>query len=247
MSNTYQRNIEEDFDDDGADAMEYEPSERSMDQKSLYEDIPEPYQYENTNETLEGSKSMFPMTSSFGNNPNTIPSGIQYYGHHTDMSQNISSSFLNLSDSVSQKDTTSRVYYEQKSIETAANNESLNKIDNKDDIQELKQQLVELKRTLSIKEQDLMYTKQRNEKLNNQLTTYKTTDTPQSFNSEFNTKLNVLSEENMILKNKNQDYETEINNMRQYMDEVWEGKGNDHLATLLKAERQEKQKLIRDK
>lgn len=35
MSLSFQRSIQEDFDDDGADAMEYEPSEKSLDQKSL--------------------------------------------------------------------------------------------------------------------------------------------------------------------------------------------------------------------
>jgi hypothetical protein len=62
MSTNYQRTIQEDFDDDGADAMEYEPSEKSLDQKSLLDDIPEPYQLENTNETLDPTHETLPQT-----------------------------------------------------------------------------------------------------------------------------------------------------------------------------------------
>ena len=240
MSSIYHQSIQEDFDDDGADAMEYEPSEKSIDQKSLLDEIPEPYQYDITNETLDPSHPALPITSHFGY-PNTVPPGGHYYNQSHDGSQNISSSFLNLSDSISQKEGGSKFAHER-SIESAANNESHIKISH-DNSQELKQQIVELKRILSIKEQDLMYTKQRNEKLTNQLNGFK----GQGDMGGSSLQARQLAQENQLLRDKFEEATNEISRMKEYIDEVLKDADQAQLVLELQAEKEENSKLKDEK
>jgi len=240
MSTNYQRTIQEDFDDDddGADAMEYEPSEKSLDQKSILDDIPEPYHFENTKETMDGSQPAHPGTSHFGA-PSHLPSGGQYYNN--DMSQNMSS-FLNLSDSVSQKENTSRGVPD-KSIESGANND-VNFKNDPDSVQELKQQIVEIKRTLSYKDQDLMYTKQKNEKLTNELNSLKASGIP---SGEINQQFEQLIQENQFLNEKNEEAENEINKMKEYINEVLRDPDQSELMDLLQKERDDNEKTLNEK
>lgn len=223
MSTSYQRSIQEDFDDDGADAMEYEPSEKSLDQKSLLEEIPEPFQYENTNETLEASQGL-PGTSYFGH-PHTVP-GSQYYNHTQDGSRDMSS-FLNLSDSVSHK-------------ENRATNESRTEVTKRE--QELQGQIVELKRNLGFTKQELMYAKQKNEKLNNELNGLRSS-TPTSDNSN----LKAIISENQILKEKLSEAENEISQMKEYIEEELKDPNHSQFFDLMQRQKDENEKLQDEK
>lgn len=188
MSTSYQRSIQDDFEDDGAEAMEYEPSEKSLDQKSLLDEIPEPCHYENTNETYDPAQPGFPQTAEFGAEKNAQPG----FYNIVDPSQNMSSSFMNLSDSASQKGEVTKDYNEG-SLETAANLDSQRK--NFDNVQDLKQQIVELKRQISLKDQDLMYSKQKIEKITNELNGHRS-----STGTASNPNLEDVRQENIFLK-----------------------------------------------
>ncbi|CAI2373633.1 unnamed protein product [Moneuplotes crassus] len=236
MSASYQRNIQDDFDDDGAEAMEYEPSEKSLDQKSLLDEIPEPCQYENTNETYDPSQNGFPQTSHFG--PDKMSHG-GYYSNG-DNSQNISSSFLNLSDSDANKADISKNMNEG-SLETAANMDTQSK-HNFDNIQELKQQVVELKRQISLKDQDLMYCKQRNEKLTNEVNSYKS-----GSSAIPNQNLEHIRQENQFLREKCVDSEAKIAQMEEYIKEVIEDTEEGQLMQLLKKEKEINERLQEEK
>jgi chromosome segregation ATPase len=240
MSTNYQRTIQEDFDDDGADAMEYEPSEKSLDQKSLLDDIPEPYQLENTNETLDPTHETLPQTWYFGGSQ-LKASSAPYYSNNEN-SQNISSSFLNLSDSVSQKENTYRAAQE-KSIENAANAEGHQK-QGHDASQELKQQIVELKRTLSLKDQDLMYTKKRNEKLANELNALKASMGP---HDKPNPHFEQIMQENQFLKEKAEEFENELATMKEYYEEVYKDTDQAQLIELLRQEKEANEGLLMER
>jgi len=156
----------------------------------------------------------------------------------------MSSSFLNLSDSVSQKGEGNKIYNEG-SLETAANMDSQTKHDF-GNIQDLKQQIVELKRQLSLKDQDLMYTKQRNEKLNNEVKNLQSS-IPSNSKNEPNSNFSQIIEENGFLKEKIQEAESELIRMQEYIDEVLKDTEMEQMLELLRKEKESNEKLQKEK
>lgn len=130
-------------------------------------------------------------------------------------------------------------------MENAANMEMYQKQGN-DASQELKQQIVELKRTLSLKDQDLMYTKQRNEKLANELNALKASMGP---SDRPNPHFERILQENQLLKEREQEYENELATMKEYYEEVYKDTDQAQLIELLRQEKEANEKLLnqRDK